>query len=150
MTHIVLIHWNAEEAREKARILKALGHKTRILSDPEKPKPSIIRESPPDLFLIDLTRLPIHGREIAGYFRRTKATRQVPILFAGGDSAGVASARRLFPDAAFGKWDKIEEGIVKAIKNAPSSPIVPSTTTSYSGAPLAKKLGIHESYAYSS
>jgi len=144
---IVLIHWNAREAKERARNLRALGHKIRILSNSEKPDLSPIRESPPDLFLVDLTRLPSKGREIAGYFRRIKATRQVPILFAGGDSGQLESVRRLIPDAAFSRWEKVGEEIAKAIDNAPLSPIVPGTMAGYSGTPLAKKLGIRENHA---
>jgi len=148
VTDIVLIHWNGEEANERSRTLQALGHKTRILSNSERPNLGSIRESPPDLFVIDLTRLPSQGREIAGYFRRIKATRRVPILFAGGGGSGrVESTRRLIPDAAFAGWDRVAEGIAQALKNAPSSPIVPRTMTGYSGTPLAKKLGIRENHA---
>lgn len=147
MTNILLVHWNEKEAKERSRALKTLGHKTRLLCDSEKPNLLVIRESPPELFLIDLARLPSHGREIAGYFRRSKSTRSVPILFVGGDSERIASARKLIPDATFGEWDKIEACISKAIKNAPSNPIVPGTMAGYSGTPLPKKLGIRENYS---
>lgn len=90
MSRVLLVHWNAEEAKAKARTLTDLGHKAEILCDSEKPNLGRVREFPPDLFLIDLNRLPSHGREIAGHFRRSKATRQVPILFVDGDEIGRA------------------------------------------------------------
>jgi len=144
---VAVIHWNAEQANERARALRALGYRTRILSSSEKPNLGAIRASPPDLLLIDLSRLPSQGRDIAAYFRRIRATRRVPILFVGGNSSRVAGVRRVIPDAVFGAWDRVEEGIAKAIQNAPSSPIVPAAMAGYSGAPLAKKLGIRENHA---
>jgi hypothetical protein len=146
VTNILIVHWNENEAKERARIIKALGYKTKLLCNSEKPNLLAVRDSPPDLFLIDLSRLPSHGREIAGYFRRAKSTRNVPILFVVGDSERIASARKLIPDATFGEWDKIEACISKAIKNTPSNPVVPGTMAGYSGTPLPKKLGIREKH----
>jgi CheY-like chemotaxis protein len=147
MSRILLVHWNEKEARERSRKLKALGHKTAVLSDTEKRNFESIRESPPDLFLIDLTRLPSHGREVAGYLRRLKATRHVPILFVDGDADRVSRTRSLIPDADFAKWEDLKSAIPKAKKRAPAKPVVPGTMAGYSGTPLFKKLGIREKYA---
>jgi CheY-like chemotaxis protein len=147
MSRILLVHWNEKEARERSRKLKALGHKTAVLSDTEKRNFESIRESPPDLFLIDLTRLPSHGRENAGYLRRLKATRHVPILFVDGDATRVSRTRSLLPDADFAKWEDLKSAIPKAKKRAPGKPVVPGTMAGYSGTPLSKKLGIREKSA---
>jgi hypothetical protein len=144
MANVLLVHWNEPEAKERARTLKAFGYKPKILFDPEKPNLAEIREHPPELFLIDLSRLPSHGREIAAHFRRAKATRNVPILFVGGDPERVKAARKLIPDAEFATWDEIRPAIKRAIKNAPRNPSVPSTMASYSASPLPKKLGIRD------
>jgi CheY-like chemotaxis protein len=116
MANILLVHWNEPEAKERARSLKALGYKAKILFDPDKHSLAESREHPPELFLIDLSRLPSQGREIAGHFRRAKATRNVPILFVGADA--------------------------ERVKYAPRNPAVPSTMASYSASALPKKLGI--------
>jgi CheY-like chemotaxis protein len=147
MRRILLVHWNAEEAKAKARTLKDLGHKADILCDSEKLNLGRVRKSPPDLLLIDLSRLPSHGREIAGYFRRLKSTRQVPILFVDGDAARVTRARDLIPDAEFARWESIRSAIPKAIRHAPAKPVVPGTMAGYSGTPLPKKLGIREKHS---
>jgi CheY-like chemotaxis protein len=144
MTNVLLVHWNESEAKERARALKALGYKAKILFDPEKPNLAEIRERPPELFLIDLSRLPSQGREIAGHFRRAKATRNVPILFVGGDAERVKTARKLIPDAEFAVWGEIRSVIKRAIKNAPRNPAVPSAIASYSASALPKKLGIRD------
>jgi hypothetical protein len=147
MADILLVHWNKKEAEERARALKRLGSKAKILFDSEKHNLADIRESPPELFLIDLSRLPSHGREIAGYFRRVKTTRHVPILFVDGDSERISAARKLIPDAEFVRWDQIKAGIRKAVRNAPRNPVVPGTMAGYSGSPLPKKLGIRDNYS---
>jgi len=144
MANVLLVHWNEPEAKERARALKAFGYKPKILFNPEKHSLAEIREHPPELFLIDLSRLPSHGREIAGHFRRAKATRKVPILFVGGDPERVKTARKLIPDAEFALWDEIRAAIKRAIKHAPRNPAVPSTMASYSASPLPKKLGIRD------
>jgi CheY-like chemotaxis protein len=147
MSRILLVHWNEKEARERLRKLKALGHKTSVLSDTEKRNFESIRESPPDLFLIDLTRLPSHGREVAGYLRRLKATRHVPILFVDGDADGVSRTRSLIPDADFARWEDLKSAIPKAKRRAPAKPVVPAAMAGYSGTPLPRKLGIRENYS---
>lgn len=144
MSRILIVHWNEKEAKERARRIASLGHKVATLHDSERPNLSAVRNSPPELFVIDLTRLPSHGREIAGYFRRGKITRQVPILFVDGDANRRERARQLIPDADFTDAAKIEPAIKKAIRNAPANPVVPGTMAGYSGTPLPKKLGIRE------
>jgi CheY-like chemotaxis protein len=144
MANVLLVHWNEPEAKERARSLKAFGYKAKLIFDAEKRNLAEIREHPPELFLIDLSRLPSQGREIAGHFRRAKATRKVPILFVGGDAERVKVARKLIPDAEFAVWEEIRAAIKRAIKNAPRNPAVPSTMASYSASALPKKLGIRD------
>jgi CheY-like chemotaxis protein len=127
MTRILVVHWNESEARAKARTLHNLGHRAEILCGKEEGRMETIRESPPDLFLIGLERLPSQGREVAGYFRRLKSTRQVPILFVDGDSDRVKRARNLIPDAEFTKWQDLKDAIPKAIRKRPAKPVVPGT-----------------------
>src|SRR5262249_3969881 len=96
--------------------------------------------------LIDLNRLPSQGREIAGYFRRLKSTRQVPILFVDGNPDRVNRAKQLIPDADFGKWEKIESALKKASRRKLAKPVVPGSEAGYLGTALPKKLGNREKY----
>lgn len=146
MSRILLVHWNESEAAERARKIAKHGHKVLTLWNSEKPNLSEIRSSPPDLFVIDLSRLPSHGREMAGYFRRIKSTRQIPILFLDGDSERVKRARNLIPDAEFATSAEVKSAIPRAIRKAPLNPVVPGTMAGYSGTPLPKKLGIRENF----
>ena len=147
MSRILLVLWNEKEAKPRARRLTELGHKPTLLCAPQKATLDQIRGSPPDLFLIDLSRLPSQGREIAAYFRRLQVTRHVPILFVDGDSQRVSSARNLLPDAQFSSWSEIKSAIPKALRNPPVQPVVPGTMAGYAGTPLPKKLGIRENYS---
>jgi hypothetical protein len=144
---IRLIHWQKDEAAARANKLTRLGHEVSILSDSKDSSAFRIRGTPPELFVIDLGRLPSHGREVAGYFRRQKATRNVPILFVGGDPERIDKIRKLLPDTSFAAWTGIKSAIAKAIRNAPEVPVVPGTMVGYSGTPLPKKLGIRENYS---
>ncbi len=59
------------------------------------------RAAPPDLFVIDLSRLPSQGLEIAIALRNSPATRKVPIIFCGGAQAKVQKTREYLPDAEY-------------------------------------------------
>ena len=102
-----------------------------------------MKQQPPDVFIIDLERLPSQGRDVALGLRHTKSSRFTPIIFVEGADDKVAQVREQLPDAVYTHWDYILKEIPKAIKNQPKSPIVPnSSLAGYSGTPLPKKLGI--------
>jgi len=140
---IRLVHWKAEEVAERAARLEAEGYAV----DGEVPGTSIgvkaLREDPPDAFVIDLGRLPSHGREVAHSLRQSKALRGIPIVFVGGAEAKVAKVRAELPDAAYAEWDGIAAALREAIASPPADPVVPkSDSGAGSGRPLAQKLGI--------
>ncbi len=142
MHRVRLIHWKAEEAGPRIEELAEAGYDVAY----EAVDPGALRDfakDPPDAFVIDLTRLPSHGRDVALYLRERKATRRVPIVFLGGARDKVERTRESLPDAAYGAWDDAREVIEDAIANPPDDPVVPtSTLAGYSGTPLPRKLGI--------
>jgi len=143
MSRLTLIHWNAAEARDRARALRRGKHRVKtIVPVPDGTLRTALAEDPPDAFLVDLTRLPSHGRQIAGWLRERKATRMVPLLFVGGEPDKVARTRLVFPDAAFSQWPGVEAAVKKAISRPPAQPVRPGVMAGYSGTPLPKKLGI--------
>jgi hypothetical protein len=60
MSGIFLVHWNENEASARAAKLAKLGHKVIVLSD-SKDSSRFKIATPPELFLIDLARIPSHG-----------------------------------------------------------------------------------------
>ncbi len=142
-THLRLVHWNEEEAAERASHLESLGYEV----EAAVPGTSIgIRElsaNPPAAFVIDLSRLPSHGREVARSVRQSKALRTVPIIFLAGRPEKVAAAEDELPDATFASWAQSEDAISEAIAHPPLDPVVPvSDSGPHSATPLAKKLGV--------
>jgi len=143
METVLLVCWNAAEAKEHGQRLERAGYRVDHLPVAEGQGAfGAIRRNPPDLFLIDLNRMPSHGRAVATAMRQSKATRHVPIVIAGGEQAKVEGARQELPDAIFASWAKVFDALKKAKRHQPTDPVVPGTMEAYSGTPLPKKLGI--------
>lgn len=97
----------------------------------------------PDAILIDLSRLPSQGRDLAIAIRNRKRTRSIPIIFLEGDPAKVERIRKLLPDAIYGRWSDVARLIDRAQALDMSAVHVPgSAFAAYAGRPLAAKLGI--------
>ncbi len=144
MARVLLVHWHASEAKERLPRLRAAGHSATSYSEHGGAGLQRYRTRPPDAVVIDLSRLPSHGRAVATWLRQHKATRMVPILFVGGDRDKVARTRKELPDATYTSWRAIAGALERALASPPSRPIVPGTMAGYSGTPLPKKLGIRE------
>ena len=142
MSRITLIYWNAQEAQARATQLERAGHSVAVHAD-SRSAPLTLRENPPDVFVIDLSRLPSHGRETGVWLRNQKATRHVPLVFVAGEPDKTGRVRELLPDAVYADWRHIRGAIRRAVQHAPYTPVVPGTFDSYSGTPLPKKLGIN-------
>ena len=76
MPRVRLIHWKAEEADARAKRLEAAGFRAEfsLLSPPNLFRK--LKSDPPDAVVIDLTRLPSHGREI-GAWLKARGVRRV-------------------------------------------------------------------------
>lgn len=97
--YVRLVHWKEEEVAERAAILEAEGYEV----DGAVPGTSIglraLSANPPLAVVIDLGRLPSHGREIGRAVRSSKSLRAVPLVFVAGAPAKVTQAKVEFPDA---------------------------------------------------
>ena len=103
------------------------------------------RESPPDAFVIDLCRLPSHGREIAVALRQHKSTRIIPIVFCNGDPAKVAAIREVLPDVEYCELRNLIKTLKRAIAAPPQDPARPlAMMERYQSRTAAQKLGIKE------
>ena len=141
MAHIRLIHWNGPEGRERRRQLAALGYDAQFddLDGPALGR--AMRASPPDAFVIDLSRLPSHGRELAMGLRTVKSLRHIPIVFVDGDPAKVVALKGLLPDATYTTWGRLKTALPRALARPVTSPVVPPSSI-YSGKPAVDKLGV--------
>jgi len=136
-----LIHWNGPEGRERKQQLAALGHEVVFDDLDSLAQRRALRANPPDAYLIDLSRLPSHGREVAMALRTYKATRHVPIVFVDGEPEKVQKVKAVLPDATFTTWGRVKTSLPKAVLRRVTTPIVPPSVI-YSGKPTVEKLGV--------
>ena len=148
MPRVRLLHWKASEAARHIDLLRQAGYK---IDYEERFRPALMtawRESPPDAFVIDLSRLPSHGREIAIALRQSPRTRCVPIVFCGGDEEKVNAIRNTLPDASYSTAEKLRSTLRKALGNRLPNPVKPvQMMDRYTSRTTAQKLGIRESCA---
>src|ERR1035438_1806254 len=103
------------------------------------------RNQPPAVILIDLDRLPSHGRAVAVVVRSAKSTRHIPIVFAGGLEEKVKTAREQVQGAIFTDWSGVTDGLKMALKKRAIAGSGKSYMQHYAGSSLVKKLGFKRS-----
>src|SRR5579859_5518058 len=108
-----LVCWKPELARERVALVEAAGF--RVNASPVNPGGLIgqFRAEAPAVALIDLDRLPSHGREVGVALRNSQSTRHIPIVFAGGAKEKVEPIRRELPDAIFTDWKRVGQALKK-------------------------------------
>ncbi|MCW5977476.1 MAG: hypothetical protein KIT09_05335 [Bryobacteraceae bacterium] len=142
MKKVALIHWNQAEAEMRGALLRAAGFEVDVKVKIGPGELRAFRENPPDAFVIDLDRMPSHGKAVGVSLRQYKATRAVPLVFVGGEPDKAAAVRLLMPDAAYADWSGAAGAAAAAMADPPAAPVVPGTMQGYSGTPLVKKLAI--------
>ncbi len=148
MYRVRLIHWNAAEAKEKADHLRSIGYIVKY----DEFTPSLLREREnlPNAIVIDMSRLPSQGRDVAMALRSYKSTRTIPLVFVDGEPEKVERVKAQIPDALYTNWDQIGEILEHAIDHPPKEPPrARSRLEGYAGTPLNTKLGIKPGYTVS-
>jgi hypothetical protein len=105
MARLFYVHWNREEGMATVRALRESGHTVIFHWSTDEGAGADawkrLKASPPDAIIISLDRLPSHGRRIAAVTLETRAMREVPVIFIGGEPEKVAKAREELPAAQF-------------------------------------------------
>jgi hypothetical protein len=141
MSLVRLVSWNADAGREHARALRKAGFTVNAAPLRTSGLIGQFRNHPPAVILIDLDRLPSHGRAVAIVVRSGKSTRHIPIVFAGGAEDKVKTARDQAPWGIFTPWPLVAGALKKALKNRGMSGSGKSYMQHYTGSSLVKKLG---------
>lgn len=144
MPNLLLVHWKPADIETELQRLRK-HHAVTVESRQGGNWIRGLRNSPPDAVLIDLSRLPSHGREVGNFLRTQKPTRHIPLIFVGGEPDKLARVKALLPDAHYCTWRTVRGTITRALKHPPTNPAVPGVFAGYSGTPLPKKLGIKPS-----
>jgi CheY-like chemotaxis protein len=143
MARIRLLHWKASEAGKCLSTLAAVGHTVQYHEDFNARSLRDWRARPPDAFVIDLSRLPAQGREIAIALRQSPATRSVPLVFCQGAPDKVEKIRALLPDALYCEFSKLRGVLRQALVRPPAVVTVPAAMMQrYTARTTAQKLGI--------
>ena len=143
MARVRLIHWKAAEAEPLLSSLRAAGHQVDYEERPDYHLAQAIRVESPAAVIIDLSRLPSHGREIAIYLRGSKAVRHIPLVFVDGAPEKVEAIRQTLPDAIYTSSAHLRASLRKAIADAPADPVAPPQMMDrYQARTAAQKLGI--------
>lgn len=140
---VAVVHCKPAEAGPLIETLRRAGHEVRHDGADGGIVYKAIRTWLPDVVVIDLSRLPSHGRGLATALRGSKLTRQIPIVFAGGAPDKIEIVRKALPDAIYAS----AETVVRAVAGAkpPAAPVVPPQMMErYAGRSVARKLGIRE------
>ena len=143
MRTVRLFHWRANEAETLISMLREAGY--HVLYRPSTQAPSVreIKEAATCAIVIDLSRLPSHGRNVGAWVRGSKSIRHTPLIFVGGDPVKVAAIRKEMPDAGYVS----PERMIAALNGAkrPKNPIVPKQMMqSDPQRTTAQKLGIRD------
>ncbi|MGH9202595.1 MAG: hypothetical protein ACRD2A_15330 [Vicinamibacterales bacterium] len=144
MHRIRLVHWNEDEGLERQKQLRTLGFDARYDFGDGPAVLRMVRADTLDAVVIDMTRLPSHGRELGRVLRMTKISRHLPLVFVDGEPAKIAQTKALLPDAAYTSWGRLTTSLTRAIAHPPTSPVVPSDTMS--AKPSVEKLGVKPGY----
>jgi CheY-like chemotaxis protein len=143
MVRVRLIHWKAAEAAPLLSSLRAAGYKVDYEERPDYHVAQAIRAELPAAVVIDLSRLPSHGREVAMYLRGSAAVRHIPLVFVNGKPEKVDAIREKLPDAIYTSTDRLQASIREAIARAPANPVVPPQMMDrYQARTAAQKLGV--------
>jgi len=146
MKKVYLVHRHPAEVDKKVHELGMAGYSIKYLGISPANLRSI-KKHPPAAVIIDLTHAPSQGRDMGIYMRHYKATRHVPIVFAGGTPEKVAKVREHIPDAVYTEWRKVRSALKWAIAHPSEQPVASDSLLSgYSGTPLVKKLGIKPNF----
>jgi len=144
LPRVRLYHWRAEEAGALIAKLRAAGYE--VVHKPEaRASTREIKESGAVAVVIDLSRMPSHGKYVGEWLRGSKSTRHIPLVFVGGEAEKVAAIKKQMPDAVYASVAGIGSALKKAIRNPPREPIVPrQMMESAPGRTAAQKMGIRE------
>jgi CheY-like chemotaxis protein len=140
---VLVVHWKEAEVAARLTRVRDAGYTARWAGADGQVAGQRLRAKRPDAIVIDLARLPSHGRALAGWVREHKAWRAIPLVVVAGDPEKTERLRADLPDAVYVEgWERVAAGLRQALARKPPARPATIERPDYSGTPLAKKLGI--------
>ncbi len=148
MQRVRLFHWKPEEAKPLIAKLRAARYEVIYNSQTQSPSVREMKQSGTVAVVIDLSRLPSHGKYVGAWLRGSKSTRHLPLVFVGGEAVKVAAVRKHLPDAVYASLAGVAVALKKAIASPLRDPVIPRQMMETApGRTAAQKLGIREGSA---
>src|ERR1700676_5213370 len=148
MQRVRLFHWKAEEAKLLIAKLRAAGYEVIYHAQTQSPSVREMKQLGVAAVVIDLSRVPSHGKYVGARLRGSKSTRHLPLVFVGGEAEKVAAVRKHLPDAVYASKAGVALALKKAIASPPSDPVIPRQMMETApGRTAAQKLGIRDGSA---
>jgi len=145
MQRVRLFHSKSEEAKPLIAKLRGAGYEVIYNAQTQSPSVREMKQSEVVAVVIDLSRLPSHGRYVGAWMRGSKSTRHLPLVFVGGAEEKVAAVREHLPDAMYTSIAGVAAALKKAIATPPRDPVIPrQMMETAAGRTAAQKLGIRE------
>ena len=145
MRRVRLFHWKSKEAEVLVAKLRAAGVEAAHRAETQSPSVRELKESGAVAVVIDLSRLPSHGKYVGAWVRGAKSTRHIPLVFVGGEAEKVAAIKKQIPDAVYSSIAGVGAALKKAIAQPPRDPVVPRQMMETApGRTAAQKMGIRE------
>ncbi|KAA3645459.1 MAG: hypothetical protein DWQ07_13405 [Chloroflexi bacterium] len=113
---LFLIHWHEAEAEAHAEMLRRTDWQVEIECEDGARAAKKIKNKPPNAVIIYLTRLASHGRHTATHLRESASTRELPIIFVGGNPEAVQQSRTKVPDGVFISEEELRQALVNIAK----------------------------------
>ena len=101
MRRVRLFHWKSQEVGALIAKLRAAGFEAVHHAETQSPSVRELKESGAVAVVIDLSRLPSHGKYVGAWVRGSKSTRHIPLVFVGGEAEKVAAIKEQMPDAVY-------------------------------------------------
>jgi hypothetical protein len=140
MPRVLVIHWDPVEASPLCDRIRREGFEASPYPIRGAGGFRAISENPPDAIVIDLMCMPSYGRVMGALLRERKSTRMIPLVFVQGDPEKTKRIRELLPDAVIADLLRIGPAVQRAIRHAPTQPVLPNP----GNIPLLHKLRIRE------
>ena len=136
--------WDEALAVDHAAALKRDGFDVSVVGSGMSGWITYFRNLEPDAVVIDLDRLPSHGREVGMILQASKSTRHLPLVYLGGLPEKVDRLRQEVPDALYAKWENAATTIEEAIALPVTARSVerPAPAQRDGQVDLARRLGI--------
>jgi hypothetical protein len=113
---VFIFDWNAADAAAHAALLRGWGWEVDTESEDGARGGNAVKLNPPAAVVFYLAHKPSHGRETADYLAQTKATRNIPLIFVGGEGEPLDKTRGRIPSGIFISEDRLQKTLEKYAK----------------------------------